>query len=311
MKTAALIGTLGASGLFGVLILSEFEASSASSGGGMPEVMEQWDDLDHGLIEDAPLNQWTLFRMGGLTRYATFDHGELGVDITTLEKSAGTRYWWNKPISTSFGIHYIVARHADELIVAGESGAGNLVLERWTVHPPDGALVSTHESAGQPFGTSIPVVSTQVSVKGAGGFIPPQERQETPIASRSRFFDDSGIGLVKAIAVDPEGRYVLCQERGTGDVYQVIIANSSFQKILDSGDYPFLEEHTLFGVMEDGLGGRIFPIGDRGGSTQDGWMVLEVGDNSGLLPPALELTADDFESSYPMWQMGGTWKVVQ
>ena len=236
--------------------------------------------------------------MQGLSKIATYDYHEAGIDFYTREVVQSGTYTWQKSVTTPLLVECISSRIAEEAFVAGLDPLTNeIVIERWSYSPPTGSLASSHSISPSAQGQSIDLLDTDISIVG-GTFIPPSQRT-LPQPSKQTIYRGGDFSGIHSMSVDPEGRFLLLQDSSSFEVYQLFPGNPPVA-IVSQDDYPEIDgTYQLQAPYQLGTLDRVYIVGGwpQFGGTQK--IVFHDPDNDGTFDPPINLTHKEFYEAYP------------
>ena len=233
--------------------------------------------------------------------YCEADYHELGLDFVIHEKApySGDFYSHSIGVSTPFGIEAVSARHFNEVYVAGVFPNGDFTIQRWGLRPQDGALFTKYPATvsglGTPAGSSWP----EVHIKGEVGFIPPPDRVGPIQPTKEVLYNGSDFVGVKngGLAVDPNGKFLVFHEAGTGALVQLDLSTGSFSTISSPSTHPMLLEEwsTMDPYIQedDAQGGRYIMIHPPADSTSQHVFFVDA-ENDGIFESTELLTEDEW-----------------
>lgn len=224
--------------------------------------------------------------------------GESWITVNNLEFSDTT---WHSSVfryTTSYRIRAIVSRWGNELYLLGSDVQHTDVIERWTITPQLGAVDVTRPTHDTALGISQPWLAAPESFVTGGAFIAPQDRQDSPELVRRVVFRSQALGIVRALVIDPNGRFILLMA-SDGGIHQIACPPSedsiaswgythvpleSATEVATALDYPQLGAADTFVCEQHIARGRIFAALDILEPINGGALLeLTDGDNDGLI----------------------------
>lgn len=145
------------------------------------------------------------------------------------EQSTPTDPWMRSTntYSTRYSIVDVASRlGGDELYVAGILPNDKSVIERWKFPKKKGRLVLSMASPAPPIGTAAGPWSASLALHGSALTM-------TPLPATwyapdiTVLMESSDYGFIRAIEVDPEGRFLLFNRYPEGDVYSIDLSQST------------------------------------------------------------------------------------
>jgi hypothetical protein len=231
--------------------------------------------------------------------------GEPDLVIRTFERDPATSQWSTQdwPYSVSFAIKNISPRDGQDFAVHGIATNGDDVVELWTFVPVVGSYTATRPRAstaiGQPYGGS----GTTSSIVG-GTYVAPSQRPANPRITRRELYRGTTLGGVRAMAIDPDCRFVLLLAAGNSGLYRLDIPNSGAAPppvlVLAATELPQLGTGTLLSPLQHTSEGRIYVLESVGGAPLlvDETSVLYDVNNDGLFDGHLTMTHANFDQTY-------------
>jgi hypothetical protein len=240
------------------------------------------------------------------SRKIAFDFHEYGLDILTSELHGGVTYKWQKSFSTSYAIEHVTDQTSERYVIGGlDEQTGEAVIEGWQFTTPTGGYIAKRSpSTAFPIGTPTPLSILAVTIEG-GIFIPPSQRSMVAPPQKMVLYRGTGIYGLRALIVDPEGRYVLAQDDSTGSIYQVV--NQQLSLLASVQEFPLLADNFLMEFFSDGTSDRVSLVFME--STFDELvLVLHDGDNDGIFDPPVQDTIDNVQTVFPLEDNGGPYR---
>lgn len=224
--------------------------------------------------------------------------GRQGVYFVTREQNPTTleKHKTRKFFSTSFEVTDFAAVSGHVFFVVGKDGADD-VIEFWTVRPPTGAyLASRPLSTDTPIGD--PVVTPPLVVQVVGGvYLEPVPARRHHTVSRRAVYTGQDLGGVRAVAGDPDGRFVLALGQGNPGLYRITTVGGSVEQLLDAATLPFLARANHIHVVRDETLGRGYIIGGAGDINGLTAVIAVDVENDGILDYTELLDEEDYHAS--------------
>jgi len=204
---------------------------------------------------------------------------------------------------TSFAVEQVVARDSESIVLGGHPSTHGVldltkyVIEHWTLDYPNGSPHLRRAISASPLG--IPVAYSPPSLGVDVMPFAPCSTLGPPLESRSVVYSDPLLAATNVIAVDPDGRFILCGT-STGNLYQLPLNGSSGPNLIfTSTQVASLGGATMMHPRHHQTYGRIYimprgplppgtpdPAGDSGDYARS---VLIDGDNDGVFDSVVEI----------------------
>ena len=204
------------------------------------------------------------------------------------------------PLSTSYRVESVDARHGNELYVAGTARNGDALVERWTFPQQVGSYYSAKAMASPVIGVSAPVEPLLIGIGRAAGsdgsLIPPYQtphgRTQAPPV-RQELYRGAEIGRIVSFTVDPEGRFALLRTATDPALVQLVFSDPpTFNVVRTPSTLEILNAEQIgISPYHHAVEGRkYFLSGSTGDQLLPDVQLLNDADNDGV-----------FESASPMW----------
>ena len=237
---------------------------------------------------------------GGLTRFIKYELGGHQIDFKTRESINARRYHSECSVSTTYVISCIRERHPDQIYVAGyDEQTGESIIEEITLRPQEGALGGFMPKAESGFGFPTPYTWPEVKVIG-DVFVPPTEREKKLGPIRVEIYRGTDFSGISGLSADPEGRFFIVQDYGTGDLYQLTVGGG-LEKIVSSAEHPNIRSALLRPAMQSGFVDRIYCFMQ---SADGKYVVLHDRDNDCVFDSIQFLTRDGLMEAFPLEPYG-------
>jgi len=199
----------------------------------------------------------------------------------------------------------------DELYVAASSPNGSVRVDRWYFPPRMGGWHHLGPSNVPPLGTPAGPYVGVTSIVGGTFIAPSTQRHVTPVRT-TVYTDESTNSGIRALAVDPEGRFLVLLDHATSDVRQIVLGSGppyTQSTILTAAEVPelasmdrmYIAEHTSFGRVL-GLHERHAKIGDH-----SMYALLFDVNNDGVFESHQTYTIAEWRTNRELSE-GGRWK---
>lgn len=215
---------------------------------------------------------------------------------------------------TSFHPEQVIARDSETIVLAGHPSFGGVldvskyVIEIWALQYPPGSPHLRRPTSHAPIG-----VSTAYALPELGVDSPPFatcSTLEAPVEHRQLMYSGSSLADTTAIAVDPDGRFILCGT-STGELYQIPLevgGEADPVLLFSAGQIAALSTASEISPRQHQTHGRIYiiprgPIGPVGTPDAAGDLgdhsrsVLVDADNDGVFESVVEIADMAWQSS--------------
>ncbi|MBK7644627.1 MAG: hypothetical protein IPJ19_16565 [Planctomycetes bacterium] len=228
--------------------------------------------------------------------------------LENREKDPATGKWElsKYDFSTSYEIDSVCSRQAYEFYVAGHyplsspagGVAGQTVIEKWTHSPVTGAYFCNRATASTPIGqpvAGIPAVTTGIN---GGTYIPAAQRPRPGRQTRTVVYSGPTLGIVKAMACDPEGRFLfLVVSSGAQGLYELPLQPiGSPSPIYSPSTLPFISDCRSITPRQHVQNSRIYVLMPDGGAHSGSRELLFDHDNDGIIDTVQELTRQQYNA---------------
>jgi len=172
-----------------------------------------------------------------------------------------------------------------EVYVAGVKFDGDVVIEKWRYGKRSKGWILGAPSDPLPIGQPMPEFVPVESPNGSSWVAPPSNTGRPAV--KSIFWSSSSVPILSALAVDPEGRYLLALSYPSGNVLQFDLTAASPQTpstILTVAQEPYLDKVSMMVMWEHASEGRKCIITKRvdGWTIDDSQVVLSDSNNDGI-----------------------------
>ncbi len=220
-----------------------------------------------------------------------------GLCFSTEERHPVTGEWFPEHafLSTAFVPYKRAGISGDAFFVVGKTGTdGDDVVELWTIQPAKGAYVAKRQlSFTSPIGT--PLVTPPLTIQIVGGtYLPPSERP-SPLITRSAVYQGRDLGGFRAVAADPDGRFLLALGEENPGLYRIATLGGQVELLLDSQTMPYLADASHINVLQDATLGRVYVIRAFGISNDVMAVLIFDTDNDGIMDYAETLDEAAYE----------------
>lgn len=226
------------------------------------------------------------------------DNDVLLVKDRELDPATGEFVTTENAYSASFEITDVRSRRADEFYLAGVARNGDDVIEKWEVVPVPGGYVALRPPATTAIGITAVSSTTSVTIVG-GQFVRPQDRTTAPSVFRTEVYRGQGFGGVSAMAVDPEGRFLLILASQDKSLYRLSLLDNSPPSVLyTAGDDPHFVAVDSIGPLQHETQGRMYLFESFDGPVfQARRSLMSDSDNDGIPEGITSYTLGEYEAA--------------
>jgi hypothetical protein len=228
-----------------------------------------------------------------------YEEGADSIHRDVRERADASSPWVGSDVEYSFSFALTAATFRDGgdiLYLAGirESDCAD-IIEQWTFQPSTGAPVlrsaisPTTTPAVGPIGMVTPPFSFVPGTAGSGGYISPELRGTQPAPRRRVLYEGSGLGHVRSMVADPEGRFLLLQSHGDSGIYQLNLLVTPIpapQLLFSASSTPALVTARRMVVYDiPAAGGRCYVLPASQGDVmpkEAAWVILKDPNNDGV-----------------------------
>lgn len=137
------------------------------------------------------------------------------------------------------------------------------VIERWEVLVEDGGFRVGSRAAPAARGVPQPIPASaayEVTLVGDRDLPPSERRLTSPIVTRTEIYRGRHAGVIRNLAVEPEGRLLVLHSHDTGDVYELDRTTPGAVPVrrFAAADLPDLREMTTLDVSDHLDAGRLY-----------------------------------------------------
>jgi len=233
-------------------------------------------------------------------RIGFYYHGNEAV-LLTRERHNGVSYEWSQSFNVPFAIEHIVDQTSENYVIGGiDEETGETVIEEWRLNTPSGGYVGNRSPAVGilPIGVPAPFTTLEVSIVDEV-FIPPESRSLVEPLQRGELYRGKELVGLRRIVADPEGRYILAQDKATGSIYK--ICNQNLRLLAGVEDFPRLADNNwLEDFLSYGNEDRV-AIVFLDSTDEESVLVMHDPDNDGLYEPPVLMTPEEAEAAFPIF----------
>ena len=211
-------------------------------------------------------------------------------EVAPRSRPMDRSYTQDVVIPYEFEFRALAARHPCELYLAGASANGETIIERWDLPPQRGGYHTSRTTAPQ--GVGRPAALSELVGRLVGLVYLPPERREPLVPQRTAVFRGELPGAMRAMAVDPEGRFLLVLTEG-GELLQLTdLTSPSISQRFDDTTLPGLARTEIVRPFVDGEGVRCYQVRGRPWDEPQAILILRDLDNDGHLDEIHSLDGD-------------------
>lgn len=281
-----------------------------------PPVRSQEDERPSTFPEDAidlHGGHHTTLQSGTLLQYCFAFVGSRSIRCERAERADRTAPWEHREES-EYSLPYYLTGFAsreggDELFLCGMTPDGSTIIERWRFPVPDGRWVVRYPGPAPPIGTPAGAFVPTVVVEGGGAW---EWGSDDPVGelrppTRTVVYEGSA-GPFTAIAVDPEGRFLVMSNHSRHSLDRIVLGASPIEveTLFEEKDYPALGKIASIEVLDFGTEGRkILLRGNGYGANRldQVWGIIGDPENDGILDSLEFLSSRAFAASpYSVWE---------
>ncbi|MHC5012586.1 MAG: hypothetical protein ACYTG6_16840 [Planctomycetota bacterium] len=220
-------------------------------------------------------------------QWMSFSGGGSVVRIARHERADASSGWESQEssYSTDLQLTDVGFSGSSQLYVAGvrrTSTGCEDVIERWTLEVAPGSYQLVCTTPTQPRGVPLSLpISSRLSegIVGGGAYVPiDQRRFHQPIVTKEVLYAGD-VGVISAIEMDPDGRFLLVQSHASGDVFSLDVAAPGSPLVLEfsATQHPQLAKTQDLVAYDHMTKGRLYE-------------AREGNKHSGLVPSGVQYT---------------------
>lgn len=232
-----------------------------------------------------------------LRQSVSFDVGDEGIEVKWRETDGSAPIVWHPSDvyeSTTYRVTAACGLKGGEVIyVAGIAPNGADVIERFNYGVRVGGYrIQPTSPAAQPIGTAMAPYTAQEVLNGTSFVVPPS--QHGP-ARRTLIYTGNAVEHVRAMDVDPEGRYLVLLGYKTPALHQIDLSATTITpvKIFDATQIPHLPLVRTLRIRHHATYGRTIVLSEQSGSLFPNdykWTLVSDATNDGVFERKATLT---------------------